>query len=170
MTLSVGDGGYVSVATNGGMASVTVTPTGGSASTVNLGPLPVRQRFGPYSEGASIVLGNSTAVLDYDAGGCVFTFDQVLAVLAALPVTALWANRDALVTAGQYTAFFTNVGIGGGSVWTYSGGRWRPYGGRVRLKSLTTDVSNSAAPKVVMDYATLPAGIWPRSTLPDKTW
>lgn len=81
------------------------------------------------------------------------------AVLVALPYTTTWANRAALVTAGRYTAFFTDVGVGG-SVWTYSGGRWRPYLGRVRLKSLVTDVSNSGAPKVVLDYATLPAGLF----------
>lgn len=83
----------------------------------------------------------------------------VAVLLAALPVTSTWANRAALVAVGSYTAFFTDIGVGG-SVWTYSGGRWRPYLGRVRLKSLTVDVSNSAAPKVVLDYATLPAGIW----------
>lgn len=78
---------------------------------------------------------------------------------ASLTVSALWANRAILANLGVSTAFFTDVGVGG-SFWFYSGGRWRPVGGRVTLKNLTTDVSNNAAPKIVMDYATLPAGIW----------
>lgn len=72
---------------------------------------------------------------------------------------SVWANRGALAAAGITSVFFTDVGVGG-SYWFYSGGRWRPVGGRVTLKNLTTDVSNNAAPKVVMDYATLLAGIW----------
>lgn len=98
----------------------------------------------------------TTRVMDRVGG---LTSTQATDLVEALPATSTWANRAALVTAGQYTAFFTDVGVGG-SVWTYSGGRWRPYLGRVRLKSLVTDVSNSAAPKIVLDYATLPAGIW----------
>ena len=73
-------------------------------------------------------------------------------------VVTTWANRATAQSAGL--AFFTDVGIGGGSYWYYSGGRWRPCGGRVTLKSLTTDVSNNGAPKVVMDYATILAGVW----------
>lgn len=70
-----------------------------------------------------------------------------------------WANRAALVTLGLTSAFFTDVGVGG-SFWDYTGGRWRPSARRVTLKNLITAVSNSAAPKVVLDYCTLQAGIW----------
>lgn len=70
-----------------------------------------------------------------------------------------WANRAALVALGLTSAFFTDVGVGG-SHWDYVGGRWRPSARRVTLKNLTADVSNNGAPKVVMDYATLLAGIW----------
>ena len=76
-----------------------------------------------------------------------------------LTPSGLWATRAALAAAGITSAFFTDVGVGG-SFWFYAGGRWRPVGGRVTLKNLTTDVSNSAAPKVVLDYATLLAGVW----------
>lgn len=125
---------------------IDASPTDGSVTIIASGA------------GASYEVSSASDVLD-PGGNVSLTASQVAGVLAALPATALWANRAALVTAGQYTAFFTDVGVGG-SVWTYSGGRWRPYLGRVRLKSLVTDVSNSAAPKIVLDYATLPAGIW----------
>lgn len=80
--------------------------------------------------------------------------------IASIPVVSTWANRTNLVAADMLTAFFTDVGIGGGSFWEYRGGRWRPQGGRVVIKNLLTPVSNSAAPKVVMDYATILAGLW----------
>ncbi len=70
-----------------------------------------------------------------------------------------WANRAALVALGLTSAFFTDIGVGG-SYWDYVGGRWRPSARRVTLKNLITAISNSAAPKVVLDYCTLPAGIW----------
>lgn len=76
-----------------------------------------------------------------------------------LTPSGLWATRATLAAAGVTSAFFTDVGVGG-SFWFYAGGRWRPVGGRVTLKNLTTDVSNNGAPKVVMDYATLLAGLW----------
>ncbi len=69
-----------------------------------------------------------------------------------------WANRQLALDAGLTRCFFTDVGIGG-SYWDYLGGRWRPQARRVTLKLLTTDVSNNGAPKVVMDYATLAAGL-----------
>lgn len=90
VTLDVGDGGYLKVSTNGGMASVTVTPTGGSASTVNMGPLPVRQTFGPYAEGASIVLGNASAALDY-------LYSVGVPLVTALQAAGIRANRNPVV-------------------------------------------------------------------------
>lgn len=112
---------------------------------------------GPFTETCTIGVASNGGPTHVEVNG--LTAAQSEAVVAALPVTSLWANRAALVTAETYTAFFSDVGIGG-SVWTYSGGRWRPYGGRVRLKSLTTDVSNNGSPKVVLDYATLLAGLF----------
>lgn len=70
-----------------------------------------------------------------------------------------WANRAAVLAAGLTSAFFTDIGVGG-SYWDYVGSRWRPSARRVTLKNLITAISNNAAPKVVMDFCTLPAGIW----------
>lgn len=107
----------------------------------------------------------ATGVFEYGetAGGKSANDNRTLpsfatAVVRAATVVTTWANRAAAQSAGF--AFFTNVGVGDGSYWYYSGGRWRPYGGRVTLKSLTTDVSNNGAPKIVMDYATILAGVW----------
>lgn len=61
------DDGMVAIATNGGFGSVAVTPTGGAATTTNFGPAPIRQVFGPYSEGAVVTItNNSCNSLDYD--------------------------------------------------------------------------------------------------------
>lgn len=70
VTISAGDGGSVVVSTNGGIATVAVTPYGGSAQTYTLGPTPDRRRFGPYSEGASVVVQNvSCPSMDCDQSG-----------------------------------------------------------------------------------------------------
>lgn len=67
VTIPVGDGGAVTVSTNGGQATVTTTPSAGAASTRVLGPLPERVTFGPLTEGGSIVIANASAgALDYD--------------------------------------------------------------------------------------------------------
>jgi hypothetical protein len=75
-TVSLRDAGQVTVSTNGGLASVTVTPTAGVAQTVSIGPGPTRRTFGPYTEGATVVISNQTVgALDYDRpGGNVATF------------------------------------------------------------------------------------------------
>lgn len=83
--------------------------------------------------------------------------DAVKIIQSAL-ITTTWSNRASAQSSGY--AFFTDVGIGGGSYWYYTGGRWRPYGGQVTLKNLVTDITNNAAAKVVMDYCTLQAGLW----------
>jgi hypothetical protein len=77
-TVSLRDAGQVTVSTNGGFASVTVTPTAGSAQTVSIGPGPARHTFGPYKEGATVVMVNSSVgEMDYDRpGGNVATFSD----------------------------------------------------------------------------------------------
>lgn len=67
ITLTPGDGAQVTVSTNGGQASVSVTQTTGEVQATGLGPLPERRTFGPFKEGATVVIANQTAVLDYDS-------------------------------------------------------------------------------------------------------
>lgn len=66
VTLTLGDGGYVTVSTNGGMASVTASPISATPQTATLGPLATRRTFGPYAEGASVTINNQSGPLDYD--------------------------------------------------------------------------------------------------------
>lgn len=65
------------------------------------------------------------------------------------------ANAAALVAAGIYTAFFTDVGVGGGSWWYYSGGRWRR-DAPVLLKNGMSNPSNNTSTKTVLDYCAIP--------------
>jgi hypothetical protein len=61
------DNGTISIATGGGFGTAVITPTVGSAQTINLGPAPERRVLGPFGEGASIILSNqSCASFDYD--------------------------------------------------------------------------------------------------------
>lgn len=109
VTLSVGDGGSVSIATNGGTGSASFTPTGASAYTVSLGPQPERRKFGPFSEGASVTLTNSTiGVFDYDASGAAqFTNDAASAIVSLAvggdglkaALRSAWLARRAMVRA-----------------------------------------------------------------------
>ena len=90
------------------------------------------------------------------------------AVVGAANVVTTWANRASAQSAGL--AFFTDIVVGGGSYWYYTGGRWRPYGGRVTLKNLTSDITNNQAAKIVMDYCTLQAGLWQDGDRLDIEW
>jgi hypothetical protein len=67
VTITLRDDGLCKVATNGGAASVTITPASGASSVIGIGPLPVRQTFGPYAEGATLTISNQTAWLDYES-------------------------------------------------------------------------------------------------------
>jgi hypothetical protein len=70
----------------------------------------------------------------------------------------VWANRAAIVAAGQTSVFFTDVGVGG-SYWDYVGGRWRPQARNVVLKNTITPASNITTTKTVLDYAVLLPGL-----------
>lgn len=76
------------------------------------------------------------------------------------PIVTTWAARAALVSAGQHNAFFTDVGIGGGSHWYYSGGKWRPLGGKVMLYNLTAPISTQVTALGVLLSVAIPAGLW----------
>ena len=71
--------------------------------------------------------------------------------------TYTWATKPlASVLSGQI--FISDVGVGG-SYWYSDGSKWRPVGGRVTLKNTISPVTNNGSPKVILDYATLPAGL-----------
>lgn len=70
ITVSLRDDGICRVASNGGFSTVVITPTVGSASVVSIGPEPTRQAFGPFAEGASLVMNNrSCGSFDYESPG-----------------------------------------------------------------------------------------------------
>lgn len=100
----------------------------------------------------------------------VFALDDLpIASLVSGGVISTWANRAALVAANTFSAFFTDVGVGG-SFWNYSGGRWRPSAGRVVLKNLTSSVTHNTTTRTVMDYTTIPAGLWQDGDIIDLEW
>lgn len=126
--------------------------TNTSAGTTYVDPVPT-ERSGPPSVestgGVDILRADGRDLLNLSAA-------QALVSGAG---NTTWANRATVLAAGLISAFITDVGVGG-SYWDYVGGRWRPSARRVTLKNLITPVSNSAGPKVVLDYCTLLAGIW----------
>lgn len=84
----VKDNGIIQLATNGGLGSVVVTPTGGSATTTNFGPDAQRRSFGPFSEGASAVLSNLTcANFDYEASSGFDSGSPLSIIVAGTPAT-----------------------------------------------------------------------------------
>jgi lysophospholipase L1-like esterase len=99
VTVAVRDGGTVAVATNGGMASAVVTPTEGNVHTVSFGPLAERRTLGPYKEGASIVITNSSCgAFDYDVESM---FDPSSVAITGGTIAAVGAeNAASAITSG----------------------------------------------------------------------
>ncbi len=93
---------------------------------------------------------------------------QYEALVTGIGVTT-WANRATVVAAGLTTAFFTDVGIGG-TYYDYLGGRWRPQARQVILKNLTSSVTQSSSTRAVMDFCTLPAGLWQDGDILECRW
>lgn len=126
---------------------------------VNVG---VPQTFGPYGVAASIRVRAVDGALTHDAALLPSLTAQEVGQFRGLVSDAritTWANRAALVTAGLTSAFFTDVGIGGWWYY-YSGGKWRPNGGRVILKNRVGSVTHNNTTRTVMDYVLLQAGLW----------
>jgi hypothetical protein len=135
-TVSLRDAGQVTVSTNGGFASVTVTPTAGVAQTVSIGPGPTRRTFGPYTEGATIVMVNSSVgEMDYDRpGGNVATFS---------------ADGSSFVGAdGKITGWGRNI-TGAGA-----GAGFDPYGQSVSSTNILTVAGQTSSPVTVTDVVT----------------
>jgi hypothetical protein len=89
-----------------------------------------------------------TGVIKLSAGGV---------SLGGVGQTFTWATKP-LASALTGQIFISDVGVGG-SYWYSDGSKWRPVGGRVTLKNTIAAITNSAAPLVVLDYATMPAGL-----------
>ncbi len=103
-----------------------------------------------YKDGAYWNIDGSGPYGVTPAGGAV--------LLGGLP-SSLWADRAIVEALGQYTVFFTDIGIGG-SYWDYVGGRWRPQARFVTLKNLTSSITQTTNVRAVMDFCTLPPGLW----------
>ena len=116
VTLSVGDGGSFNLSTGGGLASVTVTPTVGAVSVVNLGALAERRTIGPFAEGASVVVANiSCASLDYDYSAAgVLTAAQVVATQALVSGAGFIGGDPTQAT--QNTALMLPLLAAGGNI------------------------------------------------------
>ncbi len=72
-TFTISPGSYVSLGSNGGFFQTVETPLGGTAKTIVMGPTPQRRTFGPYVQGATLVVTNQTVdtlvYIDYEGGG-----------------------------------------------------------------------------------------------------
>lgn len=65
--ITLGDGGYIRVASNGGFWAAAITPTVGAPTTPLYGPGQVRTVLGPFAEGATVLLNATNSELRYDA-------------------------------------------------------------------------------------------------------
>ena len=142
ITLSVGDGGSVNVSTSGGLASVTVTPTVGAVSVVNLGPLAERRTLGPFTEGATAVVSNaSCGALDYDyyAAGGGLTQTQAVALQALVSPAANLGRLPSVPSTA--VGSISDAYKGGATPWTMLYGpnelRQAPWGGSNELTAPT---------------------------------
>ncbi len=162
VTVDVGNGAIVERISGGQLVEKTA-----AASTTSFGPYLSDMVFRLSAfPGATVrtSIGGQTAERSNDSEAAA---GQALVSDARITT---WANRAALVTAGIFTAFFTDVGVGGGSWWYYSGGRWRPTGGRVVLRNLTSSVTHNTTVRTVMDYALLQAGLWQDGDILEMEW
>lgn len=100
--------------------------------------------------GVYFAIGNSVVTLS--------SLAPITTQPSSIALVTTWTARPSAATYTARTLFVTDVGIGG-SYWFSDGVKWRPVGGRVTVKNLITSISNSGAPKIVMDFATLPAGL-----------
>lgn len=65
-TFTAYDGGTVSIASNAGFASVSITQVAGPAISESWGPGPFRKVFGPFKEGATVTVRSQSAEVNYD--------------------------------------------------------------------------------------------------------
>lgn len=65
-TFNAYDNGTVSIASNAGFASVSITQVAGPAISESWGPGPFRKVYGPFKEGATVTVSSVTAEVNYD--------------------------------------------------------------------------------------------------------
>lgn len=152
VTVAVRDGGTVTIATNGGLASAVVTPTGGSASTASLGPLSERRILGPYSEGATLLITNTNcASFDYDAESAVDPSDSQPVIRASM--LRNWRAARGKVIAGTADAVICCLGDSktfgrGSNAADYNGCKAKAY--PRQLASLLTSAGVAARESSIM--------------------
>ena len=112
------------------------TPQDSRVATVSKGRIPVEAELDAVTGWISLLIGGQSL----GVGG-----------------TYTWATKP-LPSALTGQIYISDIGVGG-SYWYSDGSKWRPVGGRVTLKNTLTDVTNATVQKVVLDYATLPAGL-----------
>lgn len=114
-TVTVNDIGSVSVASNGGFGTVSITAVGEEPRFINFGPEPLRRNFGVFREGARVVISNTSCnSLEYDApnsGGVAMPF-----ILAQTAVPTILLSSATTITAtgaisGLTALPFTPVGL-----------------------------------------------------------
>lgn len=156
IVLNAGDSVRVSTTGQATVTSAYGAPAGTTTLNANT------QLFGPYGVPAKLRVTAVSGAANYASPTLVpATVDpstgQFSPPVSGAEITT-WANRAALVAASKFNAFFTDVGVGG-SYWFYSGGRWRPLGGRVTLTNLVAPVSNTTTAKTVLGLVTMMAGL-----------
>lgn len=86
VTAIVKDRATVAIATNGGLGLIAITPNGAATIMINFGPDPTRQVLGPFTEGASVVISNSSCnLLDYEASSAFDPTSTLSIVIGGTP-------------------------------------------------------------------------------------
>lgn len=138
-TVRVTDGGKIVIATNGGEATLTVTPAVGAVESYRLGPAPTRQAFGPYAEGASGTVTNiSCASLDADG--------------SPIDISSLVSGAGIQVSTEKIGYILFNQSVGRSSFRTWAG----PGNVAKSVKFIGSRISDPVAPST----STL-GSVWP---------
>lgn len=98
-----------------------------------------------------------------NVGGFAASVAQALDIIAGLglvgvpTISGTWANRATYLAAGHTCVLFTDIGVGGGTVWRYST-RWRPAANRYLAAHLTSSTGHTVNTRAVSAFAGFVAG------------